>query len=77
MKNVKTKRENNFFDVIVSEEVNELSGTNSVAETNSDSSVSGHLGVEEFLYTQPKRKNPKAESKDVDNDLIDNFIYMP
>ena len=50
MKNAEKKRESNFFEGIVSEEMNELSGTTRVAETNPDEMSTEHLSSEDFLY---------------------------
>ena len=46
MKNAEKKRESNFFEGIVSEEMNELSGTTRVAETNPDEMSTGHLSTD-------------------------------
>lgn len=63
MKNVKTKRESNFFEGIVSEEMNELSGTTRVAETNPNEMSTEHLSSEDFLYSTQKRKsNPSLKT---------------
>lgn len=76
MKNVKTKRESNFFEGIVSEEMNELSGTTRVAETNPDKMSTEHLSSEDFLYSTPKKKI-KPLAKNLDSNLVENLIFTP
>jgi len=74
MKNVKTKRESNFFEGIVSEEMNELSGTTRVAETNPDKMSTEHLSSEDFLYSTPKKKI-KPLAKNVDSNLVGQYTF--
>ena len=76
MKNVKTRKDN-FFEEIVAEELKELSGTNKVAETNPDEMPTGHLSSEEFLYTTPFNEKNSQLAKNADNDLVENIIFTP
>jgi hypothetical protein len=77
MKNAEKKRKSNFFEGIVSEELNELSGTTRVAETNPDEMSTGHLGSEDFLYLTPFNEKANSITKNVDSDLVENLIFTP
>ena len=77
MKNAEKKRKSNFFEGIVSEELNELSGTTRVAETNPDEMSTGHLGCEDFLYSTPFNEKANSITKNVDSDLVENLIFTP
>ena len=75
MKNEEKKRKSNSFEGIVSEELNELSGTTRVAETIPDEMSTGHLGSEDFLYSTPFKEKAIATSKHVVSDLVENLIF--
>ena len=75
MKNAEKKRKSNFFEGIVSEELNELSGTTRVAETTPDEMSTGHLSSEDFLYSTPFNEKSNSITKNVDSDLVENLIF--
>ena len=77
MKNEEKKRKSNSFEGIVSEELNELSGTTRAAETNPDEMSTGHLGSEDFLYSTPFNEKANSITKNVDSDLVENLIFTP
>ena len=75
MKNAEKKRKSNFFEGIVSEELNELSGTTRVAETTPDEMSTGHLRSEYFLYSTQFNEKAIYITKNVDSDLVENLIF--